>query len=177
VADYYDWRKAIDPVNLRSTLSPLPKGKPEIPYRVESNPDVRRIMLKVNVGREDRDVDTAGHGTDEQIDRCPRDAVSPADVEETRRLIVVGGEDLQVAEITKSLLESGETLLDANPREDFLADGADENCLARVYEPNPFLDQRVFRIAQALRSAPQGERPDRGVDEDDQVEPLRRRFL
>ncbi len=72
---------------------------------VEDDLAVRRIAPEVRVSGEDRNVETLRHGADQKVDRGGRDAVSPADVEEPCRLVVVGGRDLEIAEVAEALLD------------------------------------------------------------------------
>ena len=79
-------------------------------------------------------------------------AVSPTDVEELRRLVVVGRDDFQISEITESLLNRAEAFGCSDPGEDLLANGSDEDCLTRSDEPGPLLGEQTLLVVQSLGS-------------------------
>ena len=80
------------------------------PRFMKMDPKVRLVVLEVGIGRKDGKTATVGHGADEQVDRRPRDAVRPAGIEETRRLVVIARDDLDVTEIAEPLLDIPERI-------------------------------------------------------------------
>src|SRR5262249_6318668 len=111
---------------------------------MKPNPGVRRIEPKIRVGCEDRDFEAMGHGAEKQIDGGARDSMRPAAVEEMRRLIVVLRVDLQIPEITETLANCLEGLLFADPRQNLLANRADENRFPGPHQPRPLQDEQLL---------------------------------
>ncbi len=124
---------------------------------VKADSNVWLVVLEVDVSREDGKVAAVGHGADEQIDRRPRDAVRSANVEKARRLVIVGRDDLQMAEIVEPLLDRVEALRVTDPREDLLTNWTDEDRFSRSHKPNPLLDQAPLPLVQASGSPAQSE--------------------
>ncbi len=132
-------------------------------HPMKSHGNVPRIECEVRIGREDGEPSAVCRGTDQEIDRPTRHPLAPAEVEEAGRLLVVAGRQEEVVEVGQAVAESLEILVGADPREDLLADRADQPDPAVPHQRRPLLDDSGFGGSEIASAPPQRERPDRGV--------------
>jgi hypothetical protein len=100
---------------------------------METDSNMGSVVLEIAVGCKNGYIRAVGHCTEEQIDRCPGNAVRPTEIEESSSLVVIRRKDLQISEVAEAGLDRGEGPFGTNSRENLLADGADETGLSRPY--------------------------------------------
>ena len=140
--------------------------------------DMPRILFKIGIRGEYRQVEALGCRTDEQVHTTTRHTTGPTQVEELCSLLIVGREHGVVFEVGEFFANALEVPLQPNSGKDFLTDRANETDSPVADQLTPFFDQLSLARVQVSRTSSQGQRPDRRINEYAQdLLPRRRRSL